>query len=415
MDTSVHPAGDGFQSALATRPDHVPADRVIDFNLHQPVPGGQSVHEFWSDLLARSTHDIMWTPHNGGHWLATDPGLCEMILEDSDRFSSRVVIVPRDPIGETYSNFIPLSLDPPVNAPFRKVLNDNLGPRQVNAIADAVRALTNRLIDAFQAKGRCAFKEEFAGQLPVRIFMSLVDLPEEDLPRLMYLADQFTRPDGTITFADVEKGFRDYVGPILRARRGGSGSDVITNIANADIDGRPITDAEAQNLTIQALVGGLDTVVNLLSFVFSYLAIHPDLQQLLANDPGMIDDTMTEFMRRFPVVSDSRELRQDLELDGVTLKKRDMIMASTIPIAMSPRSNPEPLEFQLDRKVRRHSVFGRGAHTCPGMHLARLELKIVLTEWFKRIPSFRLAAGTGLSFTSGIVATVDPFTLEWDV
>ena len=407
--------GEGFQSALAPRPPHVPADRVIDFNLHQPVPGGQSVHEFWRDLLASATHDVMWTPHNGGHWLATEPGLCETILADSDRFSSRVVIVPRDPIGETYSNFIPLSLDPPVHGPFRKVLNDNLGPRQVNAVADSIRKLTNDLIDAFAGRGHCEFKEEFAEQLPVRIFMSLVDLPEEDLPRLKYLADQFTRPDGTITFPEVEKGFRDYIGPILRERRGASGQDLITNIANAEVNGRPLTDAEAENLTIQALVGGLDTVVNLLSFVFSYLAISPELQAMLASDPAKIEDAMTEFLRRFPVVSDSREARMDIELDGVTILRNDMIMASTIPIAMSEASNPDALDFRLDRKVRRHSVFGRGAHTCPGMHLARLELKIVLTEWFGRIPSFRLKPGTSLSYTSGIVATVNPFELEWDV
>ena len=407
--------GEGFQSALAPRPPHVPADRVIDFNLHQPVPGGQSVHEFWRDLLASATHDVMWTPHNGGHWLATEPGLCETILADSDRFSSRVVIVPRDPIGETYSNFIPLSLDPPVHGPFRKVLNDNLGPRQVNAVADSIRKLTNDLIDAFAGRGHCEFKEEFAEQLPVRIFMSLVDLPEEDLPRLKYLADQFTRPDGTITFPEVEKGFRDYIGPILRERRGASGQDLITNIANAEVNGRPLTDAEAENLTIQALVGGLDTVVNLLSFVFSYLAINPELQAMLASDPAQIEDAMTKFLRRFPVVADSREARMDIELDGVTILRNDMIMASTIPIAMSEASNPDALDFRLDRKVRRHSVFGRGAHTCPGMHLARLELKIVLTEWFGRIPSFRLKPGTSLSYTSGIVATVNPFELEWDV
>lgn len=415
MDQAHTTTQDSAPALRAPRPDHVPAERVLDFNLHQPVPGGQSVHAFWCDLLDGASHDVMWTPYNGGHWIATDPGLCETILADSDRFSSRVVIVPRDPIGETYSNFIPLSLDPPAHGPFRKILNNNLGPRQVNAIADAIRDLTNQLIDAFAERGRCDFKQEFAEQLPVRIFMRLVDLPEADLPRLTYLADQFTRPDGTITYPDVEKAFREYVGPYLRRRRGCPATDMISNIANADVDGRPLTDTEAENLTIQALVGGLDTVVNLLSFVFSFLATNPELRRMLAQDPARIDEAMTEFLRRFPVVSDSREVRSDIEIDGVTLHKGDMIMASTIPIAMSGKSNPDALEFRLDRKVRRHSVFGRGAHTCPGMYLAQLELKIVLTEWFRRIPEFRLAAGSTLSFTSGIVATVNPFALEWDV
>lgn len=415
MGTTAAQVSDAPTSTLAQRPDHVPADRVIDFNLHQPIPGGQSIHEYWRALLAEAKHDLMWTPHNGGHWLATEPGLCETILSDWERFSTRVVIVPREPIGETYSSFIPLSLDPPVHGRFRKVLNDNLGPRHINLIAGNIRSLTNKLIDSFLAKGRCDFMEDFAQQLPVRIFMALVDLPDEDLPRLKYLADQFTRPDGTMEYPDVEKAFRDYVGPVLRERRGGSGTDMITSFANAEVDGRPMTDAEAQNLTIQALIAGLDTVINLLSFVFSYLAITPQLQQHLAKDSSNIDAAMNEFLRRFPVVSISREVRNDIEVDGVTLKQRDMIMASTIPIAMSEQGNQDALEFRMDRQVRRHSVFGRGIHTCPGMYLGKLELKIVLTEWFKRIPVFRLANGTSLSYTSGVVATVDPFSLEWDV
>ncbi len=415
MESAADPQDGVTIATLAPRPDHVPADRVIDFNLHQPVPDGKSVHEFWRELIADATHDIMWTPHNGGHWICVDPDLCETVLEDSVRFSSRVVIVPRDPIGETYANFIPLSLDPPVHGPYRKVLNDNLGPKQIARIKDAVRDLTVELIEGFHSAGRCNFVHDFAEQLPVRIFMRLVALPEEDLPKLKYLADQFTRPDGTIEFPEVEANFRNYIGPIIDARRGGSGDDLITRMVSAEVNGQPLSDADAQNLCIQTLVGGLDTVVNLLAFVFSFLAINPDQRRILASDPAKIDEAMNEFLRRFPVVSDSREVRHDLDFGGVTMKHRDMVMASTVPIAMSEKSNVDALDFQIDRKARRHSIFGRGAHTCPGAHLGRLELKAVLSEWLARIPDFRLPEGESLTYTSGIVATVDPFNLEWDV
>lgn len=400
---------------LAEKPAHVPSNRVIDFNLHQPVPNGKSVHEFWRALIADSSHPVMWTPHNGGHWIVVEPDLCETVLTDSESFSSRIVIVPRDPIGETYSNFIPLSLDPPEHAPYRKILNDNLGPRQVNRMKDKVRDLTVELIEGFRTKGRCNFVHDFAEQLPVLIFMRLVDLPEEHLPKLKYLADQFTRPDGTIEFPEVERRFREYIGPIITERRGGTGDDMITRMVSAEVNGRPLTDAEAQNLCIQALVGGLDTVVNLLAFVFSHLAVDHDTRRLLASDSSKLEESMNEFLRRFPVVSDSREVRKDVEFGGVTMKTRDMVMASTIVIAMSEKSNQDALDFRIDRKLRRHSIFGRGSHTCPGMYLARLELKVILTEWLARIPEFRVAKGSSLSFTSGIVATVDPFELEWDI
>lgn len=424
----VAPDMDGQPSLVAetvARPSHVPVERVVDFNLHQPVPGGHSAQRMWREMIDGAAHDILWTPYNGGHWVVLDPDFCETILADSDNFSSRVVIVPREPVGETYSNFIPLSLDPPANAPYRKILNEQLGPKQIAKLRDDIRELTVELIEKFRASGRCNFVHDFAEQLPLLAFLRLCELPEGDLPQLKHLALQFTRPDGSMELDEVERDFRAYIGPVIRERRGASGQDLISRMVNAPIkvrgeagedpEIRTLTDAEAENLCIQVLVGGLDTVANMLGFVFSYLATHPDLTQRLGSDSELLEDAMTEFLRRFPVVSDSREVRHDLEFGGVKMKKRDMVMASTIAIAMNEKSNEDALDFRIDRAKRRHSVFGRGTHACPGMHLARLELRIVLEEWLSRIPEFRVAEGQELSFTSGVVATVDPFELEWDV
>ena len=413
MEMTANSVQTNEEAKLAPRPVHVSAERVIDFNVHQPIPGGQSPHEFWRDVIGAATRDVMLTPHNGGHWVVMDPDLCETVLTDYARFSSRVVIVPRDPVGETYSKYIPLSLDPPKHGPVRKLLNGNLGPKSIAQIKDSVRDLTIELIEGFRAKGRCNFTHEFAEQLPIRIFLRLVDLSESDLPKLKYLADQFTRPDGSITFDEVGKRFSDYIGPIIRERRGGDGIDLITRMVNGQVEGRDLSHDEAENLTTQALVGGLDTVVNLLGFVFAHLAMDDTLRRTLVSEPARLDDALVEFLRRFPVISDSREVKVDCEFDGVSLKARDMIMASTIPIAMSEKSNANALEFQLNRPARHQFLFGKGNHTCPGAHLARAELRIVIEEWLARIPEFRLAEGTSLSYTSGIVATVNPFELEW--
>ena len=166
---------------------------------------------------------------------------------------------------------------------------------------------------------------------------------------------------------------------------------------------------------MQVLVGGLDTVVNLLSFTLSWLAQDHDLRRALVADPALIDDALMEFLRRFPVVSSSREVRKDIEFEGVHLKSGDMVMAPTIVVTLDEDNNADPLDFRLGRKARKHSTFGRGSHTCPGAHLARMEMKIVLREWLARIPEFRLADGAELRFTNGIVGSVKPFMLEWDV
>lgn len=403
------------EPALASRPEHVPQDRVIDFDVYKQPPAGMSPQEMWFDMQAHAKHPVMWTPHNGGHWIAMDPGLSEVVLSEWKIFSTKVVMVPREPMGETYAKYLPLPLDPPSHGGFRKILNDNLGAKPIARMKPDVRELTVELIESFRPKGRCNFTTDFAEQLPVRIFMRVVDLPESDLPKLKYLADQFTRPDGSITHSEVEQQFSDYIGAVIRSRRGKAGDDLITEMVNSDVSGRPITDEEAENMCIQVLIAGLDTVVNILGFIFSYLATDHGLRRKLANDPTLQDVAILEFLRRFPLVSNAREVRQETQFGGVTLKPRDMIMGSTILVAMSEKTNPDPLEFGLERAGRHHFIFGKGIHVCPGAPLARLELKIVLEEWLARIPEFRLADGESLSYASGIVSAVNPFELEWDI
>lgn len=400
--------------AAGVRPANVPADRVIDFDIFGAVPEGVDLHEYWRTLMRDAPHPVVWTPRNGGHWLALRADLCERIMTEPEIFSNRTVLVPKDTAGEAY-RLIPLSLDPPEHRPYRNLLNENLGPKPLKPIEEEVRALTVSLIEGFKAAGRCNFTHDFAEKLPVRIFMRLVDLPLADLPVLKHLADQYTRPDGTIPLDEVTQRFRDYLRPVIAGRRAAPGSDMISRMINGEIGGRPLSDFEAENICIQVLVGGLDTVVNMLGFTFAHLATDHDLRHRIAADPSLIDDALLEFLRRFPVVSDSREVRDETEFEGVRLNAGDMVMAPTIVVAMDEAMNADPLEFRLGRKARQHATFGKGSHTCPGAHLARMEMRIVLREWFARIPEFRLVPGSTLRFTSGIVGSVQPFELEWDV
>ncbi len=396
------------------RPDNVPADRVIDFDIYRELPAGEGFHQSWRALLTNSPYSLMWTPHNGGHWIAMRGEVSDVVMSDSDRFSNYTVLVPKETAGAAY-RLIPLSLDPPEHRPFRNLLNDNLSPKALKGTDEKIAELTISLIEGFKPNGRCDFIHEFAEQLPVRIFMQIVDLPEKDLPKLKHLADQFTRPDGSLTYPEVSEQFRDYLNPVIADRRGKDGTDMISRMVNGKVGGRDLTDVEAENICMQVLVGGLDTVVNLMSFTMSYLAEDHDLRRTLAADPTKIDDALLEFLRRFPVVSSSREVRDDIDFEGVRLKSGDMVMAPTIFVSLDDAANDSPLEFRLGRTARRHSTFGKGSHTCPGAHLARMEMKILLREWLARIPEFRLAAGARLGFSNGIVGTVKPFVLEWDV
>ena len=406
---ALHPADE-----IASRPANVPADRVLDFDIYRPLDEGVDYHRNWRALMDNAQHPVMWTPHNGGHWIALRGDLSDTVMSDYGRFSNNTILVPKDTAGEAY-RLIPLSLDPPEHRPFRTLLNDHLGGKGLVGTDETIRKLAVELIEGFVSKGQCNFVHDFAEQLPVRIFMQIVDLPEADLPKLKHLADQFTRPDGSLTYPEVSQLFREYMRPVIAERRGGAGTDMITRMVSGQVNGRDLTDEEAENICIQVLVGGLDTVVNFLGFTMSYLAQDAELRHALAAEPALIDDAVLEFFRRFPLVASAREVRDDIEWEGVQLKSGDMVMAPTIVVNLDDATNEEPFEFRLKRSARRHSTFGKGSHTCPGAILARLEMKIILREWLARIPEFRLAPGQQLSFANGIVGTVKPFMLEWDV
>ena len=409
MELATH---DISADVIAARPGNVPADRVIDFDIYRPLDEGADLHDLWQTLLDNALYPLMWTPHNGGHWIALRSDLADLVMSDSDRFSSRIVLVPKETAGEAYK-LIPLSLDPPDHRPFRKLLNDNLSPKALRGTEQRITDLTVELIEGFRPSGRCDFVRDFAEQLPVRIFMQVVGLPVVDLPKLKHLADQYTRPDGSLSYPEVKQLFTDYLSPVIAERRGGVAIDLISKLINGNVEGRELSDQEAIDTCIQVLVGGLDTVVNAMSFAMAYLAQDHVLRDDLAAHPERIDDAVWEFLRRFPLVSSSREVRHGLELEGVHLKPGDMVMAPTAAAALDRSIDDQPMTVDFARRQGRHSVFGKGTHTCPGAYIARIELKIMLEQWLARIPDFHLASGSRIEHTNGIVGTVKPFTLQW--
>lgn len=397
---------------LSPAPADLAADRIVDFDIYNPFTASPDLHVAWMKLRESTPHNIVWTPYNGGHWIALEPELIMEVYADSDRFSSYNVLVPKETAGEAY-HFIPLSLDPPEHRPYRKILNDNLYSSSINKLEPGVRALTAELIDGFVANGHCDFIREFAEQLPLRVFMQLVDVSLEHLPQLKHLADQFTRPDGSMTPEEATAAFVAFVQPILTERKHSDRSDLLTAITRGEVFGRPLTDEEAIKMAIQVMVGGLDTVVNFMSFTVQLLAQAPAVQARLAADRALHAAAINECLRRLPLVSSGREVRADTVVDGATLRAGDMVIAPTELVALNPRMNVDPLRYDLDRKVRNHAAFGSGAHTCPGQFLARMEMKIFLEEWFDRIPSFELEPGQTLRHRGGIVGGCEPFTIRW--
>lgn len=399
------------QAGLAEKPSNVPADRVFDIDIYAPSLDGADYHKAWAAVHAATDKSLLWSPRNDGHWFAARAEAISTVLSDYEHFSSRILFVPRA-AGDAH-DLAPTTLDPPRHRPFRALVNSGLSPKALARIDKALPALAADLIETFRADGQCNFTRQYAEHFPIRIFMGIVDLPMADAMTLKAFADQTTRPDGTMTYEDALKGINAYLEPVIEARRGGEGDDLLSRIVNGRVDGEALDNEKAMEMCTQVLIGGLDTVVNMLSFMMLFLASHDDHRRALVADRSRIPAFINELLRRFSIATTGRVVVRDHEFEGVSLKAGDMVMVPTTLHGLDPAVNPDPLRVDLDRRAGRHAAFGSGNHICPGAHLARMEIRATLEQWLDHIPEFRLAPGVPVRYAGGIVAGVSDILLVW--
>jgi len=400
-------------------PPNVPKNRVFNIDMYALEGIEDGYHEAWMRIKKPNMPDLIWTPKNGGHWIATNGRTIAEIYSDPTRFSSEVIFMPKE-AGEKYE-MVPTRMDPPEHTPYRKGLAGALGIGMVKRFEEKARHFSIELIESFVDKGRCDFATDYAQKLPVLVFMALADLPLSDVPLLTHYAHLMTRPQGSTpeekakTLEEGNQGFFAYVDPIIRARRGSKSDDLISLMVNLDIDGEPISHEKALGLVGLLLLAGLDTVVAFLNFVMIYLGRHPEKVAELRADSRKLIQGAEELFRRFPVISEGRMIAKDIDYDGVHLTRGEMVLIPTALAGLDEAIYPNPWEVDFSRGVVTHSTFGGGPHRCAGSLFARLELVVTLEEWLKRIPEFSLRTGETITYSTGMVANVSNVPLAWPV
>ncbi len=401
-------------SSFAKIPANVPKDRVVDFDMFNPAGiDEEGVHGAWKRLQKNAKYKVVWTPRNGGHWIAVHGKTIRAMYRDPSHFSSHVIWLPKAE-GEKYG-LVPTRLDPPQHTPFREVLNKGIGLSETRRLGDMIRAIAAEIVEDIRPRGGCNFTEDYAKVFPIRVFLGLVDLPMSDAKKLKDWVDQMTRPDGSMSMQEVMDKLFEYLEPVVNERLQKPGDDLISRVIHNDIDGREMTREEMLGLVSLLLVAGLDTVVNILSFFMEFLARNPDHRRQLTQDTSLIRKGIEELFRRFPVVAEARMIKEDMTYDGVQLKSGEMMCLSTLLGGPDEEMNTCPMEVDFKRKGISHITFGDGPHICAGQHLARLEATITLEEWLARIPEFNIAPDKEVKHKSGIVCTVESLPLIWDV
>jgi cytochrome P450 len=319
---------------------------------------------------------------------------------------------------------IPLQIDPPEHKKFRKLLDPIFAPRKMAAMDEEVSALVNHLIDQFIDRGEVDFAKEFSIPFPSQVFITLLGLPLEELPEFLKMKDGIIRPDhvtgkgyGSKAAQDYQQQIADsvydYFNMILDQREVERRDDLLSLFLDAEMEGDRLSREDILDICFLFLIAGLDTVTATLDCMFSFLAQHPDHRRQLVEDPSIIPNAIEEMLRwETPVMGIARVAVQDTEVGGCPVHTGDQIMIMIGSANTDESEFPDGDVVRWDRDVNPHIAFGGGIHRCLGSHLARMELRVALREWHKRIPEYEVEPGHTLMYTPGI-RSIDDFPMRF--
>ena len=397
-----------FEFPKVPKPDHVPEELVRPF----PFIFGMTTDKDPFNELAASVHqgpEIFYAEHAypGGTpaWVLRRTEDLRTLYFDTEHFSSKDYSPFAKLIGESWST-LPTEIDPPEHGKYRALINPVFTPKAMAKLDERIRAYAREYVLSFKDKGQCEFMKDFAFEFPIKVFMELMGLPLDMTEKFMEWETNLLHNHDMTKTAAATRSVVDYLREQIEDRRKNPTNDLISFAVQAELDGRPLNDAELVGFTFNLFIGGLDTVSTNMGLHFEHLAKFPKDQQQLRNDPALIPTAIEEMMRAYPAVTTFRTCVKETELKGVKFMPGDKVLMSTTLVGRDPEEYDKPEEVRFDRKAR-HVSFAYGPHICVGVHLARREMRISMEEFLANIPEFSLPENYVVEHRLGMVQPVE--------
>ena len=381
------------------------ADWARDFD-HTDDAWAADPYAIWDEL--RGTCPVAHTGRYGGAWLPTRYDDIAAVAYDTDRFTSRSVVVSefRPPDALAPAGIAPpISSDPPYHQDARRMLLPIFSPQAVEKLEPATRAYCEELIDAVRDRDVVDAAEEYAQHIPVRVIANMLGLPEADadvfrgfvnhvLEGVSLPMDQ--RAEGMMAlFGYLQGHIEDHV---ARPR-----DDLISFLLDSELDGEKLNPFHVARTIALLLIAGIDTTWSAIGASLWHLAKTPHDRERLVAEPALMPLAIEEFLRAYAPVTMARLVREDMEWNGCPMKAEEWVLLPFPAANRDPAAFERPNDVIIDREVNRHAAFGLGIHRCAGSHLARMEMRVALESWLAAFPAFELTDPAAVRWSEGQV------------
>ncbi|MBV1686457.1 cytochrome P450 [Novosphingobium sp. G106] len=412
--------------AAATAPENVPANRVFDLHwamgsvandLTDPYEPcrwlcGESVPRLLYNAALPSGEGEGVAGIGNGAWVVTHYEDIERVYTDNAHFSNDGAANFQALIGETFRS-IPLGVDPPDHARYRQFLVPHFSPASINRLDAQIRAIAVEMIDSFVTTGEVDIAWDFGRVYPVRIFMNLMGFPEHMFEQFLDWEWDILHSNSRLKMAAALRDVLAFLRSFIAEKQRNPDATLVSKIVHGKISGRAVTDEEQIGIVWFLWLGGLDTVAATISQMFRRMALEPEIQRQIRNNPELVGSAVEEFLRTQPILSTSRTVTEDFEWHGIQLKQGDKVSCLNPAGNFDPDKFADAAKFDPSRRPNRHFTFVAGVHLCLGAPLARRELRILLDEWLKRVPEFRIKPGTDTTVFPGLLS-IRNLPIVWD-
>lgn len=302
-----------------------------------------------------------------------------------------------------------IHVDDPEHRALRGVTSDWFLPKSLARLDSRLAGLARASVDRMVELGdTCDFARDIAMPLPLNVILAILGLPESDYPRMLKLtqelfgnADEELRRGGSPDdLVAVVQDFFAYFTELTRQRRESPQDDLTSVIANALIEGQPLTDIQTVSYYVIAATAGHDTTSASMAGGLQALIEHPEQMELLKAHPEHISTAVDEIIRWVtPVKHFMRTAKEDAEVGGRIIRAGESVLLSYPSANMDESVFDRPERFDVTRSPNKHLAFGFGVHYCLGALLARMELRALLTELIPRLDHVELAGEPALMKT----------------